>query len=253
MHRSVWVVGGIVAVAVTIGAGVFAFQSDSAGSQDDPGPSGSLLQTGPSGSLPQPSALSPPVTIHDEIARREDAPVGSPEPLPLVATRLTAEELQVAEDLALNIPDVADNLSGKRFRVVEAEIFRVDKIASCDDPVARNCAQVGIFNYADGRCIVVLLDLIERKPLDVQLDGGDCSVSAAEIEEARRIAEADPRVQQVIQQGQGKYLDGRIIFPRPGTEIAGHRYVSAKYTLQDGTASAEFVVDLSTQELCYEC
>ena len=249
MYKKAGIVLGVVAA---IAASVIALQrSDAITGPDDPATSGGL---------PKPSALSPPDPIQptrapilDEAAPLgRGAAVGPGIALPQVTTKLTDVKRAVVDELALSIPDVAENLDGKRFLVLGAEIVFGSKIAACGDPVARNCARVSIFNYTDSRCIRVLLDLEGRKSLDVELDGG-CSVSAAETQQARQIAEGDTRVQQVIQEGKGKYIGGRIVFPRPGTGIAGDRYVSAKYTLVNGTASAEFAVDLTAQTLCYEC
>lgn len=253
MYKKVGIVLGVISVVAAIAASVFALQSSDTVS----GPDDAATSRG----LSEPSALNPPAPIQptrtpilDEAAPpARGVAVGTPESLPFVMTRLTAEERDVAESLALHIPDVRENLRGKRFQVVEGEILLANKIAPCKGAGARNCATISIFNYTDGHCIQVIIDLKDRKPLHVKLAGGGCSVSAAEVKQARQIAQADSRVQQVIQEGQGRYIGGRIVFPRPGTGIAGDRYVSAKYTLDNGTASAEFVVNLTTQTLCYEC
>ena len=176
--------------------------------------------------------------------------VGAPEPVPFVSSKLTAEERQAAEALALDIPEVADDLRGKRFLVVGGQILFGSKVAGCGDPVIRKCARVHIFNYTDGRCIIVLVDLEARQSLNVNPDGG-CGVSAAELELGRQIAEDDPRVQQVIEDREGKYIHGQQVIPR--FQVEGHRYVGVTYTLDGGTAAAQFVVDLTIETICRAC
>ncbi len=181
--------------------------------------------------------------------RDNTAVVGTPEVLPFVTTELTEQERKLAESLAFEIQEVAESLRGDRYRVVGAEIAR-EKYTDCDDPVARDCAQLDIFSYTDGRCVVALVNLAAREPVDVYHAGG-CSVGAEEVEEARRIAERDERVQEIVRAHEGQHMGGHQIVPRDG--IAGHRYVSAEYTLDGGAHAAEFVVDLTAQALCFEC
>lgn len=175
--------------------------------------------------------------------------VGSPTPLPYVSTALTSGERELAERLALDDPTVALTLKGKRYRFNGAHIAH-EKTAPCDQPAARACARVGIFNYTDGTCLDILLDLGERRLLSLSTRGG-CSLSREEATVAREVVEADPLAQDVLRQRDARYGHAKLAI-KPD-HVPGHRYVSVVYSTDGGTRSAEFIVDLTTEIVCREC
>ena len=175
-------------------------------------------------------------------------PVGTPVTLPLSTTDLTTDELAVARDVVRSVPEVA-SIQDKRTQLVHAELDH-EKGAPCDDASKRACAYIAVFNYDDAYCLQIVIDLFAHKPLRVQK--GWCDISQEERAQARSVAEADPRVQDLIKSGGGVYIGGRRFIPK--NRLEGHRYVGLRYTLDSGTAAVEFVVDLNTaQVVCYDC
>ena len=73
-----------------------------------------------------------------------------------------------------------------------------------------------------------------------------------EFSDALAIAQSDPRVREALAAyDDEKFIRGKTWFPRLAQE--GHRYVEVRWSVDGGTATAEFVVDLTTRTVCHKC
>jgi hypothetical protein len=68
---------------------------------------------------------------------------------------------------------------------------------------------------------------------------------------ARALVEADAAVQEALRGRDPKYSHWQILIVP--NSVPGHRYVALSYSLDAGTRSATFGVDLSVPALCREC
>jgi hypothetical protein len=180
----------------------------------------------------------------DGLRPDQGIPVGTPQRLPITTTLLSAEELDAASGIALSDDAVNEKIGGHRYQIVEGE--------KCTDKEGK-CSRVGIFDYDAGVCWHVFVGQASRTVEQVIQAG--CSPSDPEIEEARAIAEADPRVKEILDSYDNEtFIEwGRGIVARPPAAQGGHRYIGVRWNLDGGTAVAEFVVDLTTRSVCYEC
>jgi len=178
-----------------------------------------------------------PLSAYTEANRPDvEPPAGTPKALPIITNELSASEMQSAQAVALTDQALSARLEGHRFQIVMAE--------ECPD--VGNCDLVGIMDYDAGVCIHVQVDRNQQKVISTE--DGWCAPSESEILEARRIAENDNRVHEVIAPDKSAhFIAGQTAIPEMAE--AGHRYIGVRWSLANGRATAEFTVDLTTQEV----
>jgi hypothetical protein len=151
---------------------------------------------------------------------------------------------------ALDDPQVAERLEGKRSRVVGTD-FREEKPRD-GGRIERRLAEVGIYDYDDNVLIVPIIDLYEGVVAAIEERRGyQPSITAEEIEEAKDIALAN-RERQSLRE----YPDLEVVaFPARAafTESHpsfGHRCVTLYFWTggEQPERVSQAVVDLSTQE-----
>lgn len=220
--------------AATIAIAAVWLQAGSHSGADEPVP--------PIRSLPEPGA---PDADHylQGLRADQEIPIGTPEALPITTTLLSPAEIETAAAIALDDEDLIDKLANHRYQIVEAE--------KCG-PKEGSCSRLGIFDYDVGVCLHVFINVLSRSVDDV-VEGG-CSPSEGEISDARAIAESDPRVREVLDSyDDERFVAGRAFGPRGARAGDGHRYVGVRWNLDGANVGAEFVVDLTTRAVCYEC
>lgn len=152
---------------------------------------------------------------------------------------------------ALDDPQVAKRLKGKRSRVVGTD-FREEKPRD-GEKIALRLAEVGIYDYDDNVLIVPIIDLRQGVVAAIEERRGyHPSLAAEEIEEAKNIALAHREFQSLK-----KYSELEVVaFPARAAATEshpgfGHRCVTL-YFWTGGKQSkrvSQAVVDLSTQKV----
>ncbi len=176
----------------------------------------------------------------------QEIPIGTPEVLPFTTTRLSPAEFETASAIAFADQGMSDKLADHRYQIVEAEKCEQKNLTDQEGV----CWRIGIFDYDAGVCTHVFINALS-KSIEQVLEGG-CSTSNREFADARAIAESDPLVREALDAfDDEKFIRGKTWFPRLAQE--GHRYVEVRWSVDGGTAGAEFVVDLTTRTVCHEC
>lgn len=188
----------------------------------------------------QPHTLRPqntesPEDYADVTRPGAEAPIGTPRLLPLVTDMLEPAEIAEAREIALSDQRLSARLDGHRTNIVRAN--------DCPD-AGENCDLLGIFDYDAGVCVLVEVDTVKRAVRSTFDDW--CAPSEQEMAEARLIAENDSAVEEVLKSDDNPvYIAARTVYPRAPEK--GHRYIGVRWSLASGTATAEFIVDLTTQ------
>ena len=152
---------------------------------------------------------------------------------------------------ALNDPQVAERLKGKRSRVMGVD-FREEKPSDAKK-IETRLAEVGIYDYDDDLLIIPIIDLHQGVVAAIEERRGyHPSLAVEEIEEAKDIALADPEFQSLKQYSELEVVAhparAAITESNPGF---GHRCVTLYFWAggKQPKRLSQAVVDLSAQKL----
>jgi hypothetical protein len=160
---------------------------------------------------------------------------------------LTIEEIQLVKDLALPAGD-AEMPNRDSIQIFNIAGYRSDR-EPCQE--VDSCASACLFSRGSGHERRLVVDLRRERIVRSATPSCDASLTTGEAELARVVAEADPIVQDVLEERDGRYGHAKLwISPRG---LPGHRYVAAIYSLDGGSASGLFVVNMTTLTLCNVC
>lgn len=115
-------------------------------------------------------------------------------PLPL--DPLTLEERTTADSVASRDGRVRELLAGTRFIRVNTDFIAVKEAnRQTEDLPARRTAEVLFYDYSNDVGLRILVGIAERRVLDlVKVPGRSVPINRSEVEQAARLALADPRV-----------------------------------------------------------
>jgi hypothetical protein len=126
------------------------------------------------------------------------AATARPQGKPLPLDPLTSQERELASSVARTDTRVREFLGSRRSRQIYVDFIAVKGTRETDarrDEPSRRYADVLFYRYEDNLGVRALVDLEARSVVDVvRVNGASVPINSEEVEEAARLALADPRV-----------------------------------------------------------
>lgn len=164
--------------------------------------------------------------------------------IPAPPLPLTAAETQLAVEVAMREIAARDLRAEGPLYFVDAEMLR-DKNAP-----ERRLARVTHYRYAGALTITTLVDLGTQRAVDQRTEANAITpLSAEEVEEARRIALADPRVQELLRPYRDVVIEPMLLQTRSREDpIFGRRVVDLLFRVgRDYLSGPQVRVDLNAR------